>query len=191
MAAQLTTIERVKGAARIPAAVTMWNARIGEIIEEVEGELLKFTQLSAFPATTYSGYLPTVTGSPLVLLPKWTVFSVVALTQLAGPGPGSALVDGTDYAWDESGVVRLLSGTFSGRVHATWTAGMFQTAGQTDMASIRLATLMAARQWHQEPLAGLEAQTVSPVSKRVAKPTWDDDAIYNEIRGMLARWQRT
>ena len=36
----ISTVARVKGALRIPAAVTVWDVRIGEILEDVEADAL-------------------------------------------------------------------------------------------------------------------------------------------------------
>ncbi len=183
----LTTTERVKAALRIPAGVTYQDGRIGQIVEEVEGEFLELVELDAFVSTTYTA---TMSGGrwngSMVFLPKFPVLSVVALTV-----HGSAL-GADDFSWDRSGCIRLVESFAPSvfAVEATYTAGLVAVAGTTSADLIRIATLMACRQYNVEGMAGLLDMEVDPVKKQVARIGFGEDAVDTEIQRLLARYRR-
>lgn len=184
----LTTAARVKGALRIPAAVTVHDARIGEIVEEIDAWLLGEVDLTAFGATTYSATLDGEqlgTGRTFVT-PKFPLLSVAALTV-----DTRALVDGTGYTWERSGVVHLLDPAVQGlaNIAITYTAGLFP-AGATTTDLVRLATLAAARQYNQEPMAGLADLDIAPVKKGIARDAFNEDAVRGEISRILSRYRK-
>lgn len=189
--AVLTTVGRVKGALRIPGAagagVTLWDARIAEIIEDVEGDLLRevgHDSWAPYVRTEYPRYSP---GKFVVMLDRFPVWAIAGLTL-----SGSASVDGTGFTWDQSGRVELIDGTAfpasSRDLSITYTTGPIQVAGTTQNELVRLATLAAARQFQQEPNAGLQSLNIRPISKAVSDP--DHDAVQAEIDKILARYRR-
>lgn len=184
----LTDLATVKGALRIPAGVTMWNTRVDEIINEVESTLLTDLDLTSFAATTYSEYIDTRYGETMAFISRFPVYSVVALTQ----NTTTALVENTDFYFEANGRIQLLTAIFDGArrdLFVTYTAGLFPGATTSDAK--RLATLLAARQFHQEPLAGYSESSVAPIRKIMANATLDTDAIYSEIKRLMARYVRT
>ena len=186
----LTTTERVKAALRIPAGITYQDARIAQIVDEAEAELLQEVDLTAFAATTYAAFIDgsAIGGDRRVfVLPKFPVLSVVALTV-----NGSVLVYGTDYRWEASGRVRLVAPVEPtlDAIEATYTAGLVATAGTTDASLIRCATLMAARQYNMEGLAGLASLDVAPMKKSIARRGFGEDAADAELQRLLSRYRK-
>lgn len=177
----------MKGALRMPTAVTVHDGRIDEIIAEVEDELLAQTTLGAWAATTYTEHHDTTGFQDAVVLKRFPVISVAAATLLAN---SEALVEGTDYQVEASGKLSLLDGRLfpSGRrqLVVTYSAGAF-AAGSTSAALIRAATLMAARQYTIEPVAGLSEADLRPLRQAIA--TWGEDAIQAEIDRTMARYR--
>jgi hypothetical protein len=184
----LTTTERVKRSLQIPSGVTVHDARIAEIVTEVEAEMLAQTTLSAWSTTTHTDYLDTRVTSDVVLLKRFPVISVVAATLVVGSTP---LVENEDYQWEESGKIARLpegEGWPQGRrqLVVTYTVGAF-AAGSTLADLTRAATLMSARQYVLEPVAGLSDAQVEPLRRTVAE--WDVDAMRIEVDRTLARYR--
>lgn len=184
---KLTTLAKVKGALQIPAAVTLRDERIAEVIDEAEDALLAETTLSAFEPTVYSERLIT-NGSAIAQVSRFPVFGFVALTL-----SGTALVADQDYRWSRHGTVRLMgwgavfpTSTFD--VEACYTAGLVQTAGSTPSELVRLGTLAAARQANLEGLSGMALSSIQPLSQAMATP--GNDLILNEINRIMARYRR-
>jgi hypothetical protein len=123
----------------------------------------------------------------MAFISRFPVYSVVALTQQT-----TGLVENTDFYFESNGRLQLITGIFDGArrdLHVTYTAGMFP--GATTGDAKRLATLLAARQFHQEPLAGYSESSVAPLRRVMANATLDEDAIYSEIKRLMARYVRT
>lgn len=182
----ISTVARVKGALRIPAAVTVWDVRIGEILEDVEADALVEIGSPAWVAA-YRTEVPRVTpGRTIALLEYFPVWAVSAATLSSG-----ALVENTDFQWSSDGSLELLTGSFSSVARdfsVYYKAGPIETAGSTPSDLIRLVTLMAARQYNLEGIAGLGSSSLRPISKNVA--TADDDAVQAIIDGILARYRK-
>lgn len=186
---QLTTVERLKAAARIPAGVTMHDVRLGQIVSETEGQLLAELGFTTAEPATYSDRLDTMKGHDSIWTSRFPVYAVAAFTL-----DSVAQAQDVDYRWDSSGRLQLLETEYTttrGGARVTYTAGLVAVAGTTQESLIRLATLRALRAWNQEPLAGLEEQSVSPIRKTVARSTTDDDAILAEIQRLMAPYVRT
>lgn len=183
----LTSTSRIKAALRIPAGVTYQDARIAQIVDEVEAELLAEVDLDAFVATTYSAVLDGAGVNRVFVLPKFPVLSVVALTVA-----GALLSYPGDYRWASSGRVRLIAPApqVDDAIEVTYTAGLVAVAGTTDASLIRCATLMGARQYNQEGMAGLADLDVAPVKKGVARRGFGEDAIDGELQRLLARYRK-
>lgn len=184
----LTTTERVKRALQIPTGVTVHDARIGEIVTEVEAELLAQTTLSAWSPVTHTDYLDTRAASDVVLLKRFPVVSVAAATLVDS---STALVVDEDYTWEPSGKLTRLpegEGWPQGRrqLVVTYAVGAF-AAGQTSADLTRAATLASARQYVLEPMAGLSDAEIEPLRRTVA--SWDDDAMRIEVDRTLARYR--
>lgn len=185
----ITDVNRVKRALRIPAGVTVSDARITEICAEVDSELLQEVNLTSWDsATQYYETLDILAGSVArtVTLRHYPVTSVVALT-----ASGVSLVEDDDYRVDPGGSIRLLgTGTFfeagNGTVEVTYTAGHI-SAGSTPAWLLRLGTLMAARQFYQEAQAGVLDLSVDPIRQVMA--AFDEDQTDREIQRALARWR--
>lgn len=182
-------MERVKAALRIPAGVTYQDARIAQIVDEAEAELLQEVDLSAFAATTYAAVLDGSIGGDrrVFILPKFPVLSIVALTV-----NDSALTFATDYRWEASGRVRVVTPVepVLDAIEVTYTAGLVATVGTTDASLIRCATLMAARQYNIEGLAGLASLDVAPVKKGIARRGFGEDAADAELQRLLSRYRK-
>jgi hypothetical protein len=182
----LSTVARVKGALRIPAAVTMHDVRIGEILDEVESSALADIGADAWVASYRTEYPRTSPGRTMVLLEHFPVWAVAGATL-----DSSGLVGDSDFQWTRDGSIELLAGRFpvaARQFAVSYLAGPIQTAGSTPADLIRLATLLAARQFNTEGIAGLAASSVRPISKTVADP--DDDAVQTIIDGILARYRK-
>ena len=184
-----TDLDRVKRLLRIPAGITVHDARITEIVGESDGELLALVGLDSWDAATaYTDSLDVYPGTAgqVLLLRRWPVTAVVALT--AG---GAGLVEGVDFRVDRGGVLRLLgtrtldAGTDAAQ--CTYTAGHV-SAGSTPTWLLRLGSLAAARQYNTEAMAGIGDLRVDPVTKAIAD--FDHDAAEREIARTLARWSR-
>lgn len=185
---QLTSTSRVKGALQVPAGVTIHDARIAEIVDEVEAELLAQTTLTAWATTTHTEYLAGRSSSDVLLVDRFPVVAVAALTLVDS---STALVYGTDYEWDRSGAIRRIpegDGWPDGRRKVVVT---YQTsalnAGATPSDLIRAATLKAARQYTLEPLAGLSDAELQPIRRTAA--AWSEDAIRIEVDRAMARFR--
>jgi hypothetical protein len=184
---QLTTADRVKGALRIPAAVTIHDARIAEIIEEVEDDILHQVNLTAFGPTTYSERLDTEPGDVRsFVVSRWPLLSVVALTY-----NDSLLVENDDFYWRSSGQVRMIpSGALLSddrqNVHITYTAGLVSVVGATPAHLIRWATLEAALQYNVEPMGGLAEVSTRPTTRQIANI--DEDRVRQVIQSIAARY---
>lgn len=184
----LTSTSRIKAALRIPAGVTYQDARIAQIVDEVEAELLAEVELDAFVATAYSAVLDgSVARHGVFVLPKFPVLSVVALTV-----GGSLLAYPSEYRWEASGRVRLVAPVepVLDAIEVTYTAGLVAVAGTTDASLIRCATLMGARQYNQEGMAGLSDLDVNPVKKGIARRGFGEDAVDAELQRLLARYRK-
>jgi hypothetical protein len=186
----LTDAQRVKGALRIPAGVTVHDQRIGEIVGEVESDILQYLDLDSFDAlTTYTDRIdvePGGTGAVLMLR-RMPVTAVVALTVA-----GVALAQGSDYYLGRGGALRMIScGVDAGRqdVVCTYTAGLI-TAGATPSWLARWSTLACARQYNQESMAGLAKLDVRPVNREVARFGFDEDACERELARYRARYAK-
>jgi hypothetical protein len=183
----LTSLNRVKGALGIPAGVTVRDARITEIIDEVEDDLLNRVGLTNWVLTTYTAKLDVDGIGRVALLPHLPVTSVVALTNASVP-----LTEDLHFRLDDGGVLRSLTGGFYRGMNAldvTYVAGVIVTPGTTPGSLAKLATLSAARQANQEGLSGVESMNVRPTSKTLANPS--GDAARMEINRLLAKYVRT
>lgn len=185
-----TDLARVKGALHIPVAVTVHDQRLGEIVGEVDSDLLEDFDLDSWDAaTTYTETLDVLpgTGGYTVVARRFPIRTVVALTASLAP-----LVQGADYRVDRGGVIRLLGSGASfesgrGTVEVTYTAGHV-VAGATPSWLVRLATMKAALQYNVEPQIGIATLTVDPVRKQLG--TEEQDAMQREIARLLARWSK-
>lgn len=186
---QATDVSRVKGALRIPAGITVHDVRIGEIVAEVESDILQDLRLDSFAVATYTDRLDVDPGDAgrVFALRRLPVTSVVGLTV-----DGVGLTEGTDFYLGTGGILRLIpecAGTMPGRqgVVCTYVAGHV-VAGATPSWLARWATLAAARQYNQEPMSGFAALDVEPTSRSVARAGFDEDACEREIGKLRARW---
>lgn len=185
----ITDVDRIKRALRIPAGITVADARITEIAGEVDAELLAEIGLDSWDAATvYNDSLDVDSGGigQTVLLRHYPVTSMVAVT-----ASGVGLTQDVDYRVDRGGVIRLLSTAVAfdvgrGTVHASYTAGHV-AAGSTPAWLARLGTLAACRQFNYEPQAGIGDMTVDPIKKAIAD--FDHDAADREIQRALSRWR--
>lgn len=192
---KLTDVSRVKGALRIPGAlgtgITVHDVRIGEIVEEVEDDILRETTLDQFEPKTYRDKIDVPNGGPglTAVLPRFPVLSVAAITQ-----GGVGLVEGEDYTWDPGGAIRSLSaaGFCRGRavLDVTYVAGLVAVAGTTTSDLRKLATLWAAKQYNQEPMSGMSEISVAPTRKTVARHDFNEDAALKEINRIMARYRK-
>lgn len=186
---ELATAAQVKAALRIPAAATIWDVRIGEIIDEVEDQLLDDLGHDSFAATTYTETVDTWPGGQSgFLLSRFPVRSIVAITL------SSSLLSADQYAWKRWGEVRLvgqglLTPCTRAAVQATYTAGVVAVAGTTPSHLRQLVVLRSARQFNQEPLAGY-AETAIRSMERFRLSGADIAAIDQEIDRIWARYVR-
>lgn len=186
---ELTTLARVRGALRIPAGATIHDARITEIIDEVEDQILNDLNLNAFEATTYTDKFDTKPGDQTsFVLSRFPVLSVVALTM-----DGEALVEGTQFHFERSGQVKLIAQggmlpNLRQAVDVTWTAGVVAVAGTTPAHMTRWATLEAALQYNTEHMAGIGEQSIRPVRRVLSDP--ERDQVRREIQRIAARYAR-
>ena len=184
---EATTTDRVKGALRIPAGVTIHDARIVEIIEEVEGDILSRLSLTTFGPATYTEKIDTDPGDMRsAMISRFPVLSIVALTV-----SGSPLVEGDDFYFTRGGSLKLIgSGGFfpdaRQAVDVTYTAGLCATLGTTPGDIKRWATLECALQYNQEPMAGLGEQSVRPIKKMIARA--DEDRMRQLIDSIASKY---
>lgn len=184
----LTSTSRVKAALQIPTGVTLHDARLAQVVEEVEGELLAQTTLLAWATSTHTEYLPSRVNSDVLMLSRFPVLAVAAVTLVVG---STAMVVDEDYEWKACGSITRLpegAGWPQGRrqVVVTYQAGAL-VSGATPADLIRVATLAAARQYVLEPIAGLSDSELQPMRRTVAK--WTEDAIRIEVDRAMARFR--
>lgn len=183
----LSTVARVKGALRIPAAITLHDARLSELIDEAEGDALAEIGADAWVAAYRTEVPRTTPGRSIVLLDQFPVWAVASATL-----DSSALVENTDYQWEAGGAFELLDGAYfpltARKLSVHYKAGPIETAGSTPADLIRLSTLLAARQFNLEGVAGLASSSVRPIAKAIAGH--DEDAVQAIIDGIMARYRK-
>lgn len=184
---QLTSVELVKQALKIPAGITVHDAGIAQLVEQADTEILKeCTGLTQILATTYSGYFEGY-GTKVAMIDPWPVFAVVAVTA------AGQFVSPDDYDWKTYGGLKRYDDVWpEGRkaLHVTFVAGLVAVAGQTAADLVGWATLHAARRYYISWMAGMKEEDVKPIRRRVADPTLEEDAVLREIAVLASRYRR-
>lgn len=184
----LTTLSALKGALRIPAAATVHDVRLNEIIAEVESQILADVGLDAFGPTSYNETVNTWPGGNTVFTVKrFPVWGVTALTM------SGSLLTSSQFSWERSGRFELIEvGAVlphtRNDVQVMYTAGLVEVAGTTPANLRRWATLEASLQYHAEPMAGIGEQTIRPVTTRMS--SIEQDQVRTEIRRIAAHYIR-
>lgn len=159
MASLFTSLATVKGALRIPLAVTTYDEALGDLIDEVDAHMVGLLGLPGLTVQTYTDRITlTRPGGKQVRLRARPIKSIVALTNDGGA------VSSSDYGReDETGFLRmgdlLYFGVGAEVVEVTYTAGWDEDdAAWKDFQ--KLARLLVVEDFNLDPHAGFAARTV-------------------------------
>jgi len=159
-----TTRAKVKQALRIPAAITVHDSYIDELLTDADELVNGYLGVAGLTVTSYNETHDIMASQDWVALTNRPITSVAALTD-----NGQALVEGTDfYADSATGYLRLLSSVdvFTvGRqkVSVTYSAGYATVPSDI----VRAATMAAAAQFNVEGHSGLESERTASYSYKV------------------------